>query len=226
MEGLLGIALMLLFEFIRIHEKCKRQRILIHMEMRRRLTAHIIALVCNRSLAAKQPRSNWCKPRSRKFWKSANAGQFDIVHGFEDRWGFPQTVGAIDGSHIPILKQSESASDYFNRKCFYSIIIQAVVDFRGRSLDINIRWPGKVHDARVFANSLFFRRVNSGDYLPDMKWQINGVDVPLCILGDPAYPLLTWLMKPYPDSEQLTNKHRIYNYQQGRARIVVENAFG
>uniref|UniRef100_A0A1X7V515 DDE Tnp4 domain-containing protein n=1 Tax=Amphimedon queenslandica TaxID=400682 RepID=A0A1X7V515_AMPQE len=203
MEGLLGIALMPLFKLIRICEKSKRRRILIRMEMKRRLTAYIIALV--RSLAAKQPRSIWCESRSRKFWKSASAGQFDIFHGFEDRWGFPLNVGAIDGSHIPILKPSESASDYFNRKCFFSIIIQAVVDFCGRFMDINIGWPGKVHDARVFANSWFFRRVNSGDYLPDMKRHINGVDVSLCILENPAYPLLTWLKKPYPDSEQLTN---------------------
>ena len=93
-------------------------------------------------------------------------------------------------------------------------------------MDINIGWPGKVYDARVFANSSFFHKVNSGDYLPNMRQQINGIDVPLCILGDPAYPLLTWLMKPYPESEQLANKHRIFNYRQSRARMVVENAFG
>ena len=52
-----------------------------------------------------------------------------VMDGFENRWGFPQTVGAIDGSHIPILKPQESASDYYNRKGFYSIIMQAVVDF-------------------------------------------------------------------------------------------------
>ena len=150
----------------------------------------------------------------------------EIVDGFENIWGFPQAVGAIDGTHIPILKPVDSPSDYYNRKSFYSIIIQGVVDFRGRFMDINVGWPGKVHDARVFANSSFFHRVNSGVYLPNWTREIKKVDVPLCILGDPAYPLLPWLMKPYAESVALTNSQRIFNYRQSRARMVVENAFG
>ena len=59
-------------------------------------------------------------------------------------WGFPQAVGAIDGSHVPIIRPQESACDYYNRKGFYSIIMQGVVDFRGRFMDVYIGWPGKV----------------------------------------------------------------------------------
>ena len=45
--------------------------------------------------------------------------------------GFPHAVGAIDGSHSPILKPVESVSDYFNCKCHYSVLMQAVVNVRG-----------------------------------------------------------------------------------------------
>ena len=38
--------------------------------------------------------------------------------------------------------------------------MQAVVDFRGRFLDVNIGWPGEVHDARVLVNSSFY--MNTG----------------------------------------------------------------
>ena len=103
-------------------------------------------------------------------------------------WDFPQTVGAIDGSHIPILKPVDCPSDYYNRKGFYSVIVQAVVDSRGLFIDVNIGWPGKVHDARVLA---FYSKCNSGDCFANWK---RSVDVPPLILGDPAYPLLSWLM--------------------------------
>ena len=46
----------------------------------------------------------------------------EIVQEFEALWGFPQVAGAIDGTHIPILKPTEYHSDYYNRKGFYSIL--------------------------------------------------------------------------------------------------------
>ena len=127
--------------------------------------------------------------------------------------GFPQVVGAIDGTHIPILKPQESPSDYYNRKGFYSVIMQAVVSSRGYFFDVNIGWPGKVHDTRVLVNSSFYCKANRGQLLPDSKRTLNGVDIPLLILGDPAYPLLPWLMKAYPESGALTPQQRHFNYR-------------
>lgn len=150
----------------------------------------------------------------------------DIVDGFRLCWGFPQTIGAIDGTHVPILRPKESAADYFNRKSFYSVIMQALVDYRGLFMDINIGWPGKVHDARVFANSSLYRKANNGTLLPNWTCKMGSTDVPLVILGDPAYPLLSWLMKPYLENPTTTAKERLFNYRQSRGRMVVENAFG
>ena len=43
----------------------------------------------------------------------------EIIKDFENLWGLPQAVGTIDGSHIPILKPTDSLSDSFNRKGYY-----------------------------------------------------------------------------------------------------------
>lgn len=51
-----------------------------------------------------------------------------IAISFEKKWGFPNTFGALDGSHIEIKKPGASAEDYFCYKKFYSVVLMALVD--------------------------------------------------------------------------------------------------
>ena len=51
-----------------------------------------------------------------------------VVDVFEGKWGFLQCLGAIDGCHIPIAAPELNHTDYYNRKGWYSVIIQAIVD--------------------------------------------------------------------------------------------------
>ena len=149
-----------------------------------------------------------------------------VVRGFQDKWGFPQCIGAIDGTHIPILPPHEFQSDYYNRKGWHSIVMQAVVDDAYQFRDVCIGWPGRVHDARIFANSSLFQAGTNGSLFHHSTRHFNGVEVPLLLIGDPAYPLLDWLMKPFQDNGRLSREHHVFNYRLSRARIVVENAFG
>lgn len=112
------------------------------------------------------------------------------IDGFESRAGFPQVVGAVDGCHVPIIGPEQSPDDYINRKGFHSLILQGLVDFDYRFLDICVGWPGKVHDARVFKNSPLFALCCARTFLPpDMSVMISGVRVPPLILGNSAYAL-------------------------------------
>ena len=40
----------------------------------------------------------------------------ELIKGFEDQWGFPQCVEAVDGSYIPIRAPAECPKHYYNQK--------------------------------------------------------------------------------------------------------------
>ena len=150
-----------------------------------------------------------------------------IINDYEQRWGFPMCAGAIDGTHIPIVAPSKCQAEYVNRKGYHSIIMQAVVDCNYLYRDLVIGWPGSVHDARVFSNSSIFKKGNEGNLFPDdLTAEIQGVAMSPFIVADPAYPLLPWVLKGFPRSDDQPRRERVFNYRLSRARMTVENTFG
>ena len=90
------------------------------------------------------------------------------IDNFLLKWNIPQCVGAIDGSHIPIQGPSMNHTDYYNRKGWYSMILQAIVDSNYLFMDINIGWLGSIHDACVFANSSIYCLAESVRLFPEL----------------------------------------------------------
>lgn len=74
--------------------------------------------------------------------------------------------------------------------------------------------------------SSFYRDVENGHVLCSPIKLINGRQVKPLIIGDPAYKVTTWLMKPYSQTGLLSNDHRIFNRKLSSVRVVVEQAFG
>ncbi|CAM5146023.1 unnamed protein product [Eretmochelys imbricata] len=145
-----------------------------------------------------------------------------IVDGFA-AMGFPNCGGAIDGTHIPLLGPDHQGSQYINRKGYFSMVLQALVDHKGRFTNINVGWPGKVHDAHVFRNSGLFKQLQEGIYFPDQKTTVGDVEMSIVILGDPAYPLMPWLMKPHTGT--LESSQEMFNYRLNKCRMVVVCTF-
>ncbi|XP_072023396.1 uncharacterized protein [Amphiura filiformis] len=148
------------------------------------------------------------------------------MRGFRRKTGFPMCGGAIDGSHIPIIGPNENHTDFLNRKNHHSVILQAVCDDKYRFIDINVGWPGRVHDARVFSNSRIRRVGDSGRLFPNIAENLYGVEIPPMIIGDPAYPLLSWLMKGFRDNGNLTAEKKMFNHILSKTRMVIEGCFG
>ncbi|XP_043469299.1 putative nuclease HARBI1 [Leptopilina heterotoma] len=128
--------------------------------------------------------------------------------------GFPGVVGAIDGTHIRIDRPSEDKDSYINRKQYFSIHMQGVVDHNKKIIDICVGYPGSVHDARVFRESIISTKLE--DFCGDDGY----------ILGDTAYPCLKHLLVPYKDRGHMTRAQVKFNQKLSSCRVVVENAFG
>ena len=79
-----------------------------------------------------------------------------------------------------------------------------------RYIYIYIGWPGSVHDARVLEHSSLYEKAIGENLLPSSSRSIAGESVPLFILGDSAYPLMTWLMKPFPHNSMLSDQQKTY----------------
>ncbi|XP_017487762.1 PREDICTED: putative nuclease HARBI1 [Rhagoletis zephyria] len=118
-----------------------------------------------------------------------------IAIAFQKITNIPNIIGAIDGTHIPILPPSDGYQDYVNRKGWPSIVMQAVVDNNYIFRDVSIKFPGSTHDATVFRESGLYKY--SSQMIPNYYTDVNGMQTPMMLIGDPAYPLLPWLMKPY-----------------------------
>ncbi|CAN7946739.1 unnamed protein product, partial [Ixodes hexagonus] len=92
-----------------------------------------------------------------------------------------------------------------------------------RFLYVEIGHHGSESDGGVFARSELQRRIITGQQgIPPDAPLGNIGSTPYFLVGDEAFPLKTYLMRPYPRK----SKRCIFNYRLSRGRRVVENAFG
>jgi hypothetical protein len=100
---------------------------------------------------------------------------------------------------------------YYNYKQYYSIVLQALADARYRFNAIDIGAYDKQSYCGIFRRSSGYHLLNSNNFnMPDDKvLPLSHVKLPIVMLGDEAYPLLTYLMRPFP-RRQLTESKRVF----------------
>ncbi|XP_034166092.2 putative nuclease HARBI1 [Pangasianodon hypophthalmus] len=125
--------------------------------------------------------------------------------------GFPNVFGCIDGTHIPIIAPSENEADYVNRRSIHSIYVQIICDAAHIITNVEAKWPGSVHDSRMFRESTLSNKLECGE--------IDGF-----LLGDRGYPCQPTLITPYPEPEPGHQQH--FNVAHCRTRARVEMTIG
>ena len=150
----------------------------------------------------------------------------NIANDFKSIWHFPNCVGAIDGKHVLIQAPSNSGSLFFNYKRNFSTVLLAVAHASYRFVYVDIGSFGKQSDGSIFANSFMGKALASQTILIPKKNVVEGnTSLPYVFVGDEAFPLKNYLMRPFPGS-RLNSERRVYNYRLSRARRTIENAFG
>ena len=94
------------------------------------------------------------------------------IEGFSEKSKVPNVVAAIDGSYIPIKAPKENHEDYFNRKHFYSYLVQGIVDSSGLFLSVATGFPGSLHDSQMLRLSDVYWAAENEDILmePTLDW--------------------------------------------------------
>ena len=82
-------------------------------------------------------------PSTEEEWKK-------VAQMFEDRWNYPNCIGAMDDKHILIKQSKHSGSYYFNYKGMFSIVLLAIGDADYKFLYIDVECNGRISGGGVY----------------------------------------------------------------------------
>jgi hypothetical protein len=114
-----------------------------------------------------------------------------VGNEFEQKWDFPNCLGAVDGKHMQITPPTGSRSFYWNYKVFNSFVLMSIANANCEFLYCDIGTNGHVLDGGVLENIKFYKKLLHEELnLPLPKKPDNSTsDLPCVLVGDEAFAL-------------------------------------
>lgn len=121
-----------------------------------------------------------------------------------------------------------SGSSHYNYKGFHSTVLLAVCDYRYRFVMVDVGAEGRRSDGGIFRSSEIGANFHNKIFdIPNPEPLPNEYDeIGYFMVGDAAFPLTKYLMRPYPGQVLEDIDKAVFNYRLSRARRTIENSFG
>lgn len=152
-----------------------------------------------------------------------------IIADFRAGTGIDNMCGAIDGSHIKLYRKPPFwaiPADYWCRHDFHSVLLQGICDYKRIFWSVCARQPGGCHDATHLRTSSIWEQMRGGTVLEEPIINIGGKNVKPYIVGDSAYPLMSFLLKAFNNRSTGSPAKNLFDKQLRKGRVKIENAFG
>ena len=158
----------------------------------------------------------WSKVQFHKQLGFPSPARFKVLaQEFEAHHGIPYIIGAIDGSHIPILAHVIGKEDYYCRKSFHLALLQGIVDTKCVFWDYEFGWAGSMHDRTLFQLTKVRRYCIKGKFLLYK------------LIENCAYTVRPWIYNPFKRCAEVLEGYKAnWNFIQSSIRMCVERAFG
>ncbi|XP_065297020.1 uncharacterized protein [Dermacentor albipictus] len=121
-----------------------------------------------------------------------------LLREFEEKWDMPHCLGATDGKHGNVECPENSGSRDRNYKNTFGKSLLAVSDANYSFLYVEIGHHGSESDGGIFSRSNLQAKIiedSLGVPAPASLGRIGSI--PYFFVGDEAFPLKTYMMRPY-----------------------------
>ena len=153
---------------------------------------------------------------------------------YEDAFGLPGAIGAIDGTLVHMRKptRAESGGDndaFWCYKGHIASLLLAICDAQGRFIYINAGAPGTCGDAGLWFRTQLRSQIQEG-CLEAGKFELRARGqtriLSPYLVGDSAFALTPTMMKCYDGNVPETSRKGKFNRRLKTARRGIEQAFG